>query len=123
MITDVNISDAERVVIETLWSLGPMTALEVAKELASENDWSIATVKTLLGRLLKKKAIAAKPQGRRFIYEAKMSRDEYVGAQSERLVDKLFGGRIAPLVSHFAETKGLTAKDVEELRQLLDRLQ
>ncbi len=122
MTTYVNISDAERIVIETLWAYGPMTADQVAKVLSSKNEWSFATVKTLLGRLLKKQAITAKPEGRRFIYEAKLSRDDYVGTESERLVERFFDGRIAPLVSHFSQAKGLSKKDIKELRELLDKL-
>lgn len=122
MTTGVNISDAERTVIETLWAQGPMTADQVAQELSSANQWGFATVKTLLGRLLKKKAISAKPEGRRFIYTAELSRDDYLGAESERFVKRLFNGRIAPLVSHFSEAKGLSKKDIAELRELLDKL-
>lgn len=122
MITDVNISDAERIVIEALWAKGPLTADQVASQVMQSNDWSFATVKTLLGRLLRKKAISATPEGRRFIYAARLSREAYVGAQSERLVQKLFGGRVAPLVNHFSETTGLSKKDIQELRDLLDKL-
>ncbi|NKB97375.1 MAG: BlaI/MecI/CopY family transcriptional regulator [Pseudomonadales bacterium] len=122
MTTDVNISDAERIVIETLWRNGALTADQVAKELSPQNDWSFATVKTLLGRLLKKKAISATTEGRRFIYQATLSREEYIGSESKQLIDKLFDGRIAPLVSHFSQTKGLSKQDIDELRALLKRL-
>jgi len=122
MTTSVNISDAERIVIESLWVNGSMTADQVAKELSPNNDWSFATIKTLLGRLLKKKAITARPEGRRFIYAAKLSRDDYVAAESQHFVEKLFDGRVAPLVSHFSQAKGLTKEDIAELRALLDKL-
>lgn len=122
MTTHVNISDAERIVIEALWANGSMTADQVAKKLSSENEWSFATVKTLLGRLLKKKAITATPEGRRFIYKAKLSRQDYVATQSERFIERFFDGRVAPLVSHFSEAKGLSKKDIKALRELLDKL-
>ncbi len=122
MTTHVNISDAERSVIEVLWANGALTAEQVARELASSNAWSFATIKTLLGRLLKKGAITAVADGRRFIYSAKLQKADYVAVESERFVDRLFAGRVAPLVSHFSDAKRLSKQDIRELRELLDKL-
>ena len=122
MTTHVNISGAEHSVIEVLWVNGSMTAEQVAKDLSKSNEWSFATVKTLLSRLLKKKAITAVPEGRRFIYKAQLSREDYLSVESKRFVERLFDGRVAPLVSYFSEAHCLSKEDVDELRDLLDKL-
>lgn len=113
------ISEAEHAVMETLWERSPLTAAEVCEKLCEQRDWSIPTVKTLLSRLVAKEAVATAPQGRRFLYSPLIERSEYVGGESRRLVDRLFGGRAAPLFAHLAESEALTNEDLEEIEALL----
>ena len=116
----MNISDAESVVMQALWRRAPRSAEEIVGEVAGPNGWSEATVKTLINRLLKKGAIAATPDGRRYLYRPKVAREAYVEAQSQGLLDRLFEGRLAPLVSHFSETRKLSPEDVAELKKLIE---
>ena len=116
------ISDAEHAVMEVLWAKSPLTAAEVCDEVCAERGWSLATVKTLLGRLVQKHAIAAAPDGRRYLYSPLIGRAEYVGGESRRLVERLFGGRAAPLFAHLAEQEALTEDDLAEIEVLLKEL-
>lgn len=119
----INISDAESHVMEVLWRApGPVVAEQVVVALSESQHWQSATVKTLLNRLLKKGAIAAQKDGRRFLYQAVLPREAWLARESESLVQRLFGGRIAPLVAHFSSRKKLSQADIHELRQLIDRL-
>ena len=68
---------------------------DIVAAVAAAQDWQEATVKTLLNRLLKKKAIAATRDGRRYLYRAITRRGDYVHAESTSLLDRLFGGRVA----------------------------
>src|SRR5579871_4392215 len=104
----IPISAAESVVMEALWRRAPRTAEEIAAEVAAPNGWSEATVKTLINRLLKKGALGATPDGRRYLYRPRLERADYVQAESQGLLDRLFEGRLAPLVSHFSEGGRLT---------------
>ena len=52
----IAISEAESLVMQVLWGLSPQTAEEVIAALSSQQDWQVATIKTLLNRLLKKHA-------------------------------------------------------------------
>ena len=116
------ISEAEHAVMEALWRRSPLTAAEVCESVCKERGWSLATVKTLLGRLVAKQAVATEPDGRRFLYSPLMRRSDYVGGESRRLVDRLFGGRAAPLFAHLAENEALTEDDLAEMEALLKEL-
>ena len=118
----MNISDAESTVMEVLWQRSPLGADEVVAALSGEQAWQEATIKTLLNRLLKKGAISAEAEGRRFRYSPVLTRDAWLTQTSRGLLDRLFGGRVAPLVAHFGEQKALTRKDIAELRALLEKL-
>jgi BlaI family transcriptional regulator, penicillinase repressor len=116
------ISEAEHAIMEVLWEEHPLTAAEVAERAGPARGWSVHTVKTLLSRLLAKGAIAYEAEGRRFLYTPAIERDSYVGRESEKLVDRLFGGRITPLIAHLAERRQLSADDLAELEALLKEL-
>lgn len=116
------ISGAELVVMEALWEQAPQTAADVAGRVAAGRAWSVQTVKTLLSRLMAKDAIAADQDGRRFIYRPLIAREDYVASESGRLVNRLFGGRISPLVAHLASQDQLTADDIAELEDILKGL-
>ena len=116
------ISDAESHVMDRLWQRAPQTAEELAAALGTTQGWQPSTVKTLLNRLLQKGAIAAERDGRRFLYSAVLQRDAWQRNQSVSLIDRLFGGRVAPLVSHFSQHKKLGKRDIEELKRLIEEL-
>ena len=116
------ISEAEHAVMEVLWERSPLTATEVCEMVCRARDWSLPTVKTLLSRLVQKGAIETRPDGRRFLYSPLLERVDYVGEESQRLVDRLFGGRAAPLFAHLAEAEALTPDDIAEIEALLKEL-
>ncbi|MEL6737883.1 MAG: BlaI/MecI/CopY family transcriptional regulator [Pseudomonadota bacterium] len=117
------ITDAEHAIMEALWDHdGNASAQDIYDSVGAARDWSLATVKTLLSRLVQKQAIATRPDGRRFLYSPLIARSDYVGGESRRLVDKLFGGRAASLVAHLAESEALTMDDLTEIEQILKEL-
>jgi len=116
------ISDAEHAVMEVLWDTAPLTAQDVAERVDATRGWSVTTVKTLLGRLLAKRAIAHEEDGRRYLYRPVVAREDYVAGESRRLIDRLFGGKLTPLVAHLAERDALSAQDIAEIEALLKAL-
>lgn len=117
------ISEAEHAVMEVLWAKpDPVTAAEVCETVCEARGWSLPTVKTLLSRLVSKQAIAANPDGRRYLYSPLIARSDYVGGESRRMVERLFGGKPASLFAHLAQQEALTDKDLAEIEALLKEL-
>ncbi|KQN26584.1 CopY family transcriptional repressor [Sphingomonas sp. Leaf33] len=116
------ISDAEHAVMEVLWDESPLSAQDVAERVAPDRGWSANTVKTLLGRLLAKNVVSHQEDGRRYLYRPEVARDVYVTGESRRLMDRLFGGKLTPLVAHLADQDELTAQDIAEIEALLKEL-
>ena len=108
--------------MDALWRRHPLAADEISAEVAEAQGWTEATVKTLINRLLKKGAIAAAKDGRRYLYRPVLARDAYVQAESQGLLDRLFEGRLAPLVSHFSQGGKLSPEDIAELKKLIAEL-
>lgn len=117
------LSDAEFDVMEALWSAGePLTAIEIADRVPGNRDWSLATVKSLLSRLLAKRAVEPKKDGRRFLYSPAIEREPYVADESRRFVGRLFGGRLSPLFARLAEVEALDEEDLAEIEAMLKEL-
>jgi predicted transcriptional regulator len=116
------IGDAELAVMEVLWSDAPLTAADVAARVPEARGWSINTVKTMLSRLSAKGVVAHEEEGRRYLYRPAVAREDYAAQESGRLLDRMFGGRLTPLVAHLAERDKLSAKDIEEIEALLKAL-
>jgi predicted transcriptional regulator len=117
------ISDSELAIMEALWDAAPLTAAQVSDRVSGVRDWSIQTVKTLLSRLVTKGAVAAEEDGRRYLYSPLVARDDHSLRESQRLVDRLFGGRVSPLVAQLAERETLSDEDIAELKAIIDRLE
>lgn len=118
----MRISGAESLVMEALWRRAPLTAEEIFAELGEGQGWAEATLKTLLNRLLNKGAVSAEKDGRRYLYRPLVARDDYVEAESQGLLDRLFDGRLAPLVSHFSDRQKLSPQDIADLKRLIAEL-
>jgi predicted transcriptional regulator len=120
---DRRISDAELHVMEVLWAAdGPLTATEVADRIEPDRGWSLATVKTMLSRLAAKGALSHREDGRRYFYMPAIERHSYVGSESRRFVDRLFGGRLSPLVARLAEEDNLDEEDIAAIEAILKEL-
>jgi predicted transcriptional regulator len=116
------ISEAESRIMDALWRRGPLVVEDIVAEVAGPQQWSDRTVKSLIGRMLKKKAIKSERRDGRTWYRPLVARDDYMLSEGQTFLDRIFGGRLAPFVSHFAEHQKLSAEDVAQLKSLIARL-
>ena len=119
----MKISDAERQVMEALWRGKPLTPEEIVAAVGPANGWADGTVRTLVHRLLRKKAIAGKKEKTGYLYRPLISRTDYVAEESQGFLDRLFDGEFAPMVAHLAEHRQLSPKDIKKLKALIKELE
>ncbi|WP_170940685.1 BlaI/MecI/CopY family transcriptional regulator [Pseudoalteromonas sp. NBT06-2] len=115
------ISKTEFEVLEALWQQHPASANEIIAKLNEKKEWHEKTVKTLLNRMVKKRAIGFEKQQRTYIYTPLLERDSYTLKESKSLIERMFSGKIAPLVAGFAKSDELSKQDISELKQLIDQ--
>jgi len=112
------ITHAEWELMNVLWE-GPRTALEVAEALGRHPK----TVKTLLGRLVRKGVLRYREEGNRYVYSPAIPRQRYVKEESASFIERVFGGETTPALVHFVRSTRLTSAEIDELRKLLDEKQ
>lgn len=118
------ISDAEWDVMKVVWDHGPLSSGEVVRRLAEEKpprDWKPRTIKTLLARLVRKGAVAAAEGEGKFLYSAKVAREELARREAKGFLVRVFNGAVAPALVHFVRDADLSPQQIQELKQILDR--
>ena len=108
--------------MQVLWAKSPRSADEVIAALAGQADWQAVTVRTLLNRLLRKGALTAHKEGRRYLYSPALRREQWLSDESANLLERLFAGRVAPLVAHFSRNRKLSKADIRDLKKLIQEL-
>jgi len=112
------ISDAEWELMKEVWQGYPCTAEEIISRL--DRAWHPKTARTLLNRLVKKKALGFCKEGRTYRYRPLVTEAESIDAASESFLDRVFGGSLKPMLAHFVGQKKLSAAEIQELRELLN---
>ena len=115
------ISIAEWEIMEVIWERPSLTASEISARFGGRGGWKPTTVKTLLARLVKKRALAFVERGREYVYRPLVAREECIRAASRSFLDRLFGGSLVPMVAQFVENGVLTPSEIAELRAVLER--
>ena len=121
MLETPNISDSEWEVMKICWlKAAPCTANEIVKALEQSTDWKPNTIKTLIGRLMKKGVLGYKVDGKNYVYHTLITEEECVKAESKSFLARVFGGAIKPMLVTFLQEEKLSQDEIEELKQLLE---
>lgn len=115
------ISDAEWVVMREFWRLGRGTVAEIVQALEGRMHWKPRTVQSLINRLVRKDALSFTKIGREHLYEPRVAEGDCVLEASRSFVDRIFGGRLAPLLACFVENGEVTPQEAEQLRKILEK--
>lgn len=115
----IRITEAEWEVMAVVWERAPVAATTVVSELEKRRQWSLATVRTLLRRLVNKGALQQQAEGKRYIYTPRVSMDECVRRESESFLDRVLGRAPSVSLLHLVKKADLSSKDIQELRRIL----
>lgn len=117
----IKISDAEWEVMRVVWTLEETDAATINELLSDKMQWKIATIKTLLGRLVKKEALQTKQVGKKFLYSAKVSEDETFHGAREELFSHVCATKIGEHLVRMVDEVSLTQEDITNLIRTLEK--
>lgn len=115
------ISESEWHVMKVLWAKNPLTANEVVEVLMPATTWQPKTIKTLLNRLLKKKAVGYDKKSREYLYYPVVDEAECIRVESSSFLRRVYGGALKPMLAAFLEAEDLSPEDVKDLKRILDK--
>lgn len=114
------ISEAEWEVMKVFWLRSPLSSSEVVEMLKGSTDWKEKTIKTLIGRLVQKKALGFEQDGRAYSYYPLVDQEECIQAENRSFLKRIYGGALKPMLVHFMQDGKLSKSEIEELKKILD---
>ena len=115
----VRMTNAEWEVMMVSWRRTPVAASEVVEQLHESKHWSLATVRTLLRRLVNKGALAHQVEGKRYLYTPLVSMEDCVHQESDSFWDRVLGRAPSAALLYLVTRADLSREDIQELRRIL----
>ena len=105
--------------MNVVWARAPISASEIVQALSSQKGWHSRTIRTLLDRLVKKGALKATPEGKRYLYEPRVAMADSVRQESESFLERVFGGEPAAMLLHLVGQAKLSREEIRKLKSIL----
>ncbi|KAA3608830.1 MAG: BlaI/MecI/CopY family transcriptional regulator [Calditrichaeota bacterium] len=116
----MKLTEPEWQLMNALWKKSPATAREIIEHIPGNVKWAYTTVKTMLSRLVAKKAVSEKKNSNTSIYEPLISQENAQRSAMSTLFDKVLDGAFEPLMHFLVNHKKISAKERQELIRLLE---
>ncbi len=117
-----HISESEWQIMNKLWEKSPLTAAELVEKVQVEKNLEMTTIKTLLRRLIAKKAVDFKideKNSKLYYYFPVVEQKDCVLEVSKQFLSLYYENNIKKMFSAFLENTTLSQKEIESLKQLL----
>lgn len=115
------ISEAEWKIMKIIWDTPKITSTNIIEALKDKEEWKFTTIKSLINRLLNKKAIGFNKLGKEYFYYPLLSEDECIRLQSQSFINRVFNGSINSMLLTFVKLKEISEKDLDELKDILEK--
>lgn len=117
---EIRLHELESAIMNVIWSkqLANFSVNEVLSILEKQRDIAYTTVMTTLGRLYDKGVLKRKREGKRYLYSAKLSREQFLETVAREVLDSAVGEHkaLAMLVEKVSES---SASELDELEKLI----
>lgn len=117
----LRISEAEWEVMKVIWANSQATSHDVVEYLSGKTRWKPKTVRTLINRLVRKKVLGFKREGRKYIYFPLLTQEECLRAERRSFLSRVYGGALQPMIAAFLEEEDLSPEEIQALRRILER--
>ena len=114
---EIQLGAVEARFADIIWEREPVTSAELIKLAAAKLTWKRTTTHTVLRRLCDKGLF----QNNNGVVTSLLSRQEFYAKQSKKYVDETFAGSLPAFLAAFTSEKKLTAEEITEICELIDK--
>lgn len=119
--TATQLGRVQLLIMQVLWEKGRTTAREITDAINEIEPIAHSTVQTLLRGLEEKEAVSHDAEGRTFVFFPLVKEAQFKQSATSDLVQRVFRGKAASLVSHLLKNEKVSKKEIDEIRKLIDQ--
>ncbi len=108
-------------IMKIVWRLEQATVRQVYEEILTGRKVAYTTVMTMMKILTAKGFLKKNRDERAFVYSATKKRKQVMAAMVRDFVDRVFNGSAKPLLVHLVEDRQLSAADIREISDLIEK--
>jgi len=106
-------------IMKVLWERGQARVADVQADLADEGELAYTTVATMLRKMEERGLVRHESEGRSFLYRAAAAEGDVTRSLADDLIDRVFEGSLADMVSHLLTTREVSPSELKRLEQLI----
>lgn len=114
------ISDAELIIMQTLWEEGALTAKQIIDKIPN-NHWNDKTTRTFINRLVEKGVVSKENGAEGLIFQAILSKEEFYRHSNQSFLKKMYQGSLKNMLLNFIEDEPLTSEEIQEIQEMLEK--
>ena len=115
----VELTKAEWSVIKAVWESEPCTAPAIQEKLFKPTGWTYSTVRTLMDRMVAKRVLKAKKEGKLTIYHSAVTRRQAQHGELFYTLKHAFNGALTPMMQCLLESRDLDAAELAQLESMI----
>jgi len=119
--SDFKITDSEWEIMRAVWAQEQVTSREIIEVLQKKKDWSSATIKTFIGRLVKKEMLDTEKEGKKFLYSAKIDEHEFLKSTLDETFNNICDKNNGSIIARLIENSVLSFEDIEQLERMIEK--
>lgn len=119
-----HISESEWLIMNKLWEKSPLTAAEIVEKVQRERNLEVTTIKTLLRRLIAKKAVSFTVDDKNsklYHYSPAVEQHDCVSEESRQFLSLYYENNLNKLLANFLEKAELSDNEIESLKDILEK--
>ena len=117
------LSENEWYIMQVLWEKSSASLREICDALKESKGWTKHAISSFLKRMQEKGAISVDESGKVKNYVAVWNKEETILEETQSIMERVYKGNLLLMVSNAVKEQKLTKEEIEELKNMLDRME
>lgn len=115
-----DLGELQKAIMETVWELEEATVQQVLDRLRQKKALAYTSVLSIMQRLEKAGWLRHRTEGRTYVYQPTLTREQESTRSLRRFTDRVFHGDTRLLFQHIIEDEDLSDEDLVALREIIE---
>ena len=119
MMRPKRIGDLQLKILQLLWEHSGASVRKVHARLGGESKYAYTTIATMLKKMEARKLVSHRLVDRKFVYEPLVKEEDVARNMTSHLLEGVFEGRLADMVTHLLQTREVSRSELDELEKII----